>query len=86
MNELKQLLLDAPEDQIDAGARQSIATWSEPPKALEIFRTLDECAYGAMTSGFVVQVLETMLVVQSKEENLTRAQLEELAIWREKLR
>ncbi len=86
MNELKQLLLDAPEDQIDAGARQSIATWSEPPKALEIFRTLDECVYGAMTSGFVVQVLETMLVVQSKEENLTRAQLEELAIWREKLR
>ena len=86
MNELKQLLLDAPEDQIDAGARQSIATWSEPPKALEIFRTLDECVYGAMTSGFVVQVLETMLVVQSKEENLTRAQLEELAVWREKLR
>ena len=86
MNELKQLLLDAPEDQIDAGARQSIATWSEPPKALEIFRTLDECVYGAMTSGFVVQVLETMLVVQSKEENLTRAQLEELAIWRDKLR
>ena len=86
MNEIKQLLLDAPEDQIDAGARQSIATWSEPPKALEIFRTLDECVYGAMTSGFVVQVLETMLVVQSKEENLTRAQLEELAIWREKLR
>ena len=86
MNELKQLLLDAPEDQIDAGARHSIATWSEPPKALEIFRTLDECVYGAMTSGFVVQVLETMLVVQSKEENLTRAQLEELAIWREKLR
>ena len=86
MNELKQLLLDAPEDQIDAGARQSIATWSEPPKALEIFRTLDECVYSAMTSGFVVQVLETMLVVQSKEENLTRAQLEELAIWREKLR
>lgn len=86
MNELKQLLLDAPEDQIDAGARQSIATWSEPPKALEIFRTLDECVYGAMASGFVVQVLETMLVVQSKEENLTRAQLEELAIWREKLR
>ena len=86
MNELKQLLIDAPEDQIDAGARQSIATWSEPPKALEIFRTLDECVYGAMTSGFVVQVLETMLVVQSKEENLTRAQLEELAIWREKLR
>ena len=86
MNELKQLLLDAPDDQIDAGARQSIATWSEPPKALEIFRTLDECVYGAMTSGFVVQVLETMLVVQSKEENLTRAQLEELAIWREKLR
>ena len=86
MNELKQLLLDAQEDQIDAGARQSIATWSEPPKALEIFRTLDECVYGAMTSGFVVQVLETMLVVQSKEENLTRAQLEELAIWREKLR
>ena len=86
MNELKQLLLDAPEDQIDAGARQLIATWSEPPKALEIFRTLDECVYGAMASGFVVQVLETMLVVQSKEENLTRAQLEELAIWREKLR
>ena len=86
MNELKQLLLDAPEDQIDAGARQSIATWSEPPKALEIFRTLDECVYGAMASGFVVQVLETMLVVQSKEDNLTRAQLEELAIWREKLR
>ena len=86
MNELKQLLLDAPEDQIDAGARQSIATWSEPPKALEIFRTLAECVYGALTSGFVVQVLETMLVVQSKEENLTRAQLEELAIWREKLR
>ena len=86
MNELKQLLLDAPEDQIDAGARQSIATWSEPPKALEIFRTLDECVYGAMASGFVVQVLETMLVVQSKEENLTRDQLEELAVWREKLR
>ena len=86
MNELKQLLLDAPEDQIDAGARQSIATWSEPPKALEIFRTLDECVYGAMASGFVVQVLATMLVVQSKEENLTRTQLEELAIWREKLR
>ena len=86
MNELKQLLLDAPEDQIDAGARQSIATWSEPPKALEIFRTLDECVYGAMASGFVVQVLETMLVVQSKGENLTRDQLEELAVWREKLR
>lgn len=86
MNELKQLLLDAPKDQIDAGARQSIATWSEPPKALEIFRTLDECVYGAMASGFVIQVLETMLTVQSQEENLTRAQLEEQAVWREELR
>lgn len=86
MNELKQLLLDAPKDQIDAGARQSIATWSEPPKALEIFRTLDECVYGAMASEFVVQVLETMLAVQSQEENLTRAQLEEQAVWREELR
>ena len=46
MNELKQLLLDAPEDQIDAGARQSIATWSEPHKALEIFRTLADRADG----------------------------------------
>lgn len=85
MNDIKELLLDAPDGQLDKSARDSILTWSDPPRALEILRTLDECAYAALASGFAMNVLGILLDLRMKEESITRAELEKQAVWRERL-
>lgn len=85
MSTLKELLLDAPETQLDKAALDDIRTWNEPPKALEILKTLDMCVHSALASGFAIQVLELMLDVQMKEEGTTHEELGKEAFWRERI-
>lgn len=80
--ELKQMLLDAPYGHLDASIKPMIEKWDEPPTALQILEVLDKCIYAALASGFVIDILETMLAGTNMEENTTYELVEALAVWR----
>jgi hypothetical protein len=81
-NSLKELLLMAPESQLNQSARDSINEWTESPRAIQILKTLDICVHGGLASSFVISVLEQMLIVSCKEENTTYEEVVKEATWR----
>lgn len=83
MNELKQLLLQAPDSELDSCMFPLIEKWNDTPTAIQVMEVLDHCVHSALASGFVIALLETMVETALKEENLTRDQLIEKAIWRQ---
>ena len=85
MNELKQMLLTAPDGQLDASMFPLIEKWNDEPTALQILEVLDHCVYSALASGFVMVLLESMLDIAMKQENTTHEQLVENATWRSAL-
>lgn len=83
MKELKQLLLEAPEGHIDPSAMDTIEVWDDEPLAIQILKTLDMCVHSGLSSGFVIGVLETLLDVAMKNEQITYEELTKQAIWRD---
>ena len=79
---LKDLLLEAPEGHIDKAALDTIKEWDEPPKAIQILKTLDMCVHSGLSNGFVISVLEQMLQHYAREEKKTYPELFEEATWR----
>lgn len=82
MNDLKQLWLEAPEDQLDRSMIVLIEQWSEQPKAIEILEVVDMCIHYGLASDFVVASLQVMLDAAIINEQTTLKQLEQLAVWR----
>ena len=82
MNELKEMLLQAPDSELDSCMFPLIKKWDDTPTAIQVMEVLDHCVHGGLASGFVIKLLETMVDNALKEENLTREQLIEKAIWR----
>lgn len=79
---LKELLLQAPAGHIDKSALDLIQTWDDPPKAIQILKTLDMCVHAGLCTGFVIGVLETMLNAAMKEEGITYEDVVKEAVWR----
>lgn len=83
---LKQMLLTAPADQLDASMFPLIEKWDEAPTALQILEVLDNCIYASLASGFVVGLLQNLYEIARDNEDKTREQIEELAVWRQRMK
>lgn len=79
---LKMLLLKAPDTQLDHSLFPLIEKWDDTPKAIQVLEVLDKCIFYGAASGFTVSVLEELLRITMKLENVTLEQLEPLAVWR----
>lgn len=79
---LKQLMLEAPEGQLDPSMLPLIEKWDSEPKAIQILEVLDKCIYYGASSDFVVSVLQIMLEYSMAAEGITLEQLVPLAVWR----
>ncbi len=82
---IKELMLLAPESQLDNSIKPLIEKWRDPPQSLEILEVLDKVIYTGTASGFVVQLLEQYLNQTLKEEHKTLMEITQLAIWRTNL-
>jgi hypothetical protein len=55
MDDIKALLLEAPDSQLSVGAKQQIQkSWSDPPTRAQVSATLDYCAHGGDASTFTM--------------------------------
>lgn len=79
---LKQLMLEAPEGQLDPSVLPLIEKWDDEPKAIQILEVLDECIHYGLASGFVVSSLQTMLEFALKNEGITLDHIVAHAVWR----
>lgn len=82
MDELKELLLQAPDGQLDKGIKPLIEKWSEPPKALEVLEVLDQCVHGGLASPFTMMVIENIMNEAIKTENTKYEEVVKQATWR----
>ena len=79
---MKQLMLEAPDGQLDASMMPLIEKWDDPPTSLQILEVLDKCINYGLASGFVVSALQIMLDTTMINEETTLEQLVPLAVWR----
>lgn len=79
---MRDLLLTAPDSQIDQQVKDMISNWSESPSAEEILRVLDHAVRYSLVSGFVVAVLESILQSACESEGLTYESLIARVQWR----
>lgn len=82
MIELKSLLLQAPDGQLDSSLFPLIEEWSDPPKAIEILEVLDKVIYSSLGSGFTVNVLQLVYNETLQKEGKTHDEMIPLAVWR----
>ncbi len=79
---IKQLLLEAPDSQLDVSIKPLIEKWSEPPTALEVLEVIDQVVYSGLGSDFVVNVLDILLRKAIAGESTTMELVIEQAHWR----
>lgn len=82
MEDIKQMLLDGPDDHIAGFVKTTIVDWSEPPTALQVLHTTDAAVHGGGASDFTMGVLDTLLTLALKRENKTYDDIVEHATWR----
>lgn len=82
MPSLKELLLVAPDHQLDASVKPLIEKWDEEPTSIQILQVLDDCAYAALASGFIMSLLESLLKEAIQRENTTYEAVVAKATWR----
>ena len=82
MNQLTELLLDAPDGQLDESAKAIIRKWPYQPTALNVLEVLDNCARYALASDFTMSVLHILLDTRIEEEQTTLEEVVKHATWR----
>jgi hypothetical protein len=82
MQTLKDVLLTAPESQLDPSMVELVRQWSTPPSAIQILEVLDFCAQGGLASRVVMLTLEFELEAALGRESLSREELVKYALWR----
>ena len=82
MTNLTELLLTAPDEQLDARMKPLIKKWSSPPKSIEVLEVLDRCVHSSHASKLAIQVLETVLQESLDKEKITYDNCVENAHWR----
>lgn len=83
MSNIRDMLLEAPEGQLDACMHEKIRAWDDAPTSLQILEVLDDCIYAALASGFVVTLLQALLDGALKREHRTLDDILPFAFWRE---
>lgn len=79
---MKEILLEAPDSQLDASMKPLVQKWSSPPKAIEILEVLDHVIFGALASGLVTTVLQNMYTEALIREKIGHDDVVKLATWR----
>lgn len=82
MKEIRDMLLLAPDDQLDASMKPLIGKWDDDAKSIQILEVLDYCIYHGAASGFTVNLLQTIYDLRLKEEGITHEDNIPLATWR----
>jgi hypothetical protein len=83
MTDLKLLLLEAPESQMDSAIKPLIAKWDEPSATpLQVLEVLDQVIYSSLGSDFVVAVLQSIYAGRLEQEGITHEEVVKLATWR----
>lgn len=80
---LKEILLQALESQLDPSVQNLIQSWDDTPKAIQVLEALDQCVRYSSGSGFVVIFLHYILEDSIKQENTTYEEIVKLATWRQ---
>ena len=83
---IKELLLEAPETQLDSCLFPIIEEWDDKPKAIQILEVLDKVIYASLGSGFTVVFLQALYREALKKEGKTSKEVETLATWRKDLK
>lgn len=81
---LLELLLVAPEDQLDPSMLPLITKWDSTPTSLQVLEVLDHCVNAALASGLVVQVLQSLYDSALEREGVAHEDNLPLATWRNK--
>lgn len=81
-SELRSLLENAPETQIDKSIQEMIKTWSPTPTSLEILKVLDQAAHFSLASDFAMQALDFLFQEALVREGTTREAVISQATWR----
>lgn len=82
MEDLKKLLLSAPDGQLDACMKPLIEKWDTPPKAVQVLEVLDQCIFASLASGFTVRLLQMLYDASLTNEKTTNDEVVKLATWR----
>lgn len=82
LNELKTILLEIPDRELDVSAKKTINSWEEFPTALRLLELLDNIVRYSLSCDLVVQFLDMRLKIALQEENMTMEELENQAVWR----
>lgn len=80
--EMIDLLLAAPDSQLDVAMKPLISKWSEPPTAIQVLEVLDHCIHGSLASGFMVRFLQALYDMACKREQTTHEEVVKGATWR----
>jgi hypothetical protein len=79
---VKDMLLNAPDSQLDGCIKPLVQKWNEPATSLQILEVLDNCIYGALASGFTIRILQALYDRALVMENKTHEDNVPLATWR----
>jgi hypothetical protein len=80
--QIKEMLLRAPDGQIAHSLFPLIQQWDTPPRAIQILEVLDQSARYALASDFAMGVLDKLLQIAIETENTTYEAVVEDATWR----
>lgn len=80
--ELLNLLLTAPDSQLDKSMLLYIEKWGSTPTALQILEVVDKCSRYALASGFMMSILNMLLDTAIQIEGITYNELVKQAEWR----
>ena len=81
---MKQLYLQAPDDQIAKEIIPLIEKWDDEPKAIQVLETLDAIVYNGAGSSFAVSSLDLYVKQLLIKEGITYEELLKQAHWRSK--
>lgn len=81
---LKDMMLLAPEGNIDPFLMDKIKLWDDEPTALQILEVLDNAVYAASASDMVIHILQMMFEIRTEEERIAAFQYAD-ENWRKRL-
>lgn len=83
MNDLKKIILEAPDTQLDAAVKATVQEWSDEPTAIQILKSIDFAVYGGGASGFCMTLFESLLSVALETEGIDYETAVAGAVWRD---
>lgn len=79
----KEMLLTAPDGQLDHSLFGIISEWGDEPTSLQVLEVLDMSIHSSLASSFVITLLKIFLDQALNRENKTMEDLVPIATWRD---